>query len=152
MQVTKSRPAPVQSSCGRRVVAAALASAGLLAVAGPVGAQTKLDARAAAEGGTTYVRYCVSCHGPKGKGDGPLAKDLRVSVPDLTTLTARNGGKFPYDRVVRIITKGNEVRGHGSDDMPAWGTAFRRTEGTEAPVDEAIRKLAHYLWSLQPSK
>jgi mono/diheme cytochrome c family protein len=151
MQVKKSRPA--QASCGRGVAVAALAAAGLLAVSGRLAdAQTKLDQRAAAEGGTTYARYCVSCHGPKGKGDGPLAKDLRVPVPDLTTLSTRSGGTFPYDRVVRIVTKGNEVRGHGSDDMPAWGTAFRRTEGTEAPVDEAIRKLAHYLWSLQPSK
>lgn len=152
MQVRKSRPAPAYAPCGRSAVVAAAAAAGLLAIAGLAGAQTKLDPRAAAEGRKTYVRYCVACHGPQGKGDGPLAKDLRVPVPDLTTLAARSGGTFPYDRVVRIVTKGNEVRGHGSNDMPAWGTAFRRTEGTEAPVDEAIRKLAHYLWSLQPSK
>jgi len=152
MQVTKSRPAPAQASCGRGAVVAGFAAAGLLAVAAAAGAQTKLDPRAAAEGSTTYVRYCVSCHGPKAKGDGPLSRDLRVPVPDLTTLAARNGGTFPYDRVVRIITKGSEVRSHGSNDMPAWGTAFTRTEGTEAAVDEAIRKLAQYVWSLQPSK
>jgi mono/diheme cytochrome c family protein len=152
MQVMKSRPAPAQSPCGRGVVVAGFAAAGLLAIATSGGAQTKLDKRAAADGRTTYVRYCVSCHGPQGKGDGPLAKDLRVAVPDLTTLATRTGGTFPYDRVVRVVTKGSEVRGHGTDDMPAWGTAFRRTEGTEAPVDESIRKLAHYLWSLQPSK
>jgi mono/diheme cytochrome c family protein len=150
MQLTKGGPA--HARCGRGVRVAGFAAAGLLVLAAPGAAQTKLDQRAAAEGRKTYVRYCVSCHGPNGKGDGPLAKELRVAVPDLTTLAARSGGTFPYDRVVRIVTKGSEVRVHGTDDMPAWGTAFRRTEGTEAPVDEAIRKLTQYLWSLPPSK
>jgi mono/diheme cytochrome c family protein len=150
MHLTKGRPA--HARCGRGVRVAGFAAVGLLAVAASGAAQTKLDPRAAAEGRKTYARYCVSCHGPQGKGDGPLAKELRVPVPDLTTLAARNGGTFPYDRVVRVVTKGSEVRGHGTDDMPAWGPAFRRTDGIEAPVDEAIRKLAQYLWSLQPSK
>ena len=149
MQLTKGRPAHARRSRGVRV--AGFAAAGL-AIAASGSAQTKLDQRAAAEGRKTYVRYCVSCHGPQGKGDGPLAKELRVPVPDLTALAARSGGTFPYDRVVRIITNGSAVRGHGTDDMPAWGPAFRRTEGIETPVDEAIRKLAQYLWSLQPSK
>jgi len=32
------------------------------------------DAAAAAKGRLTYVRYCVSCHGPQAKGDGPAEK------------------------------------------------------------------------------
>ena len=104
------------------------------------------------QGEHLYGRYCVSCHGPEARGDGPLAKDLRVPVPDLTTLTTRSGGTYPFDRVVRIVTKGSEVRGHGTDDMPAWGSAFRRTEGTDTLVDEAIRNLTQYLWSVQRAK
>ena len=112
----------------------------------------KPDKDAAAKGRTTFGRYCVSCHGAQARGDGPLAKDLRVPVPDLTTLAARSGGTYPFDRVVRIVTKGSEVRGHGTDDMPAWGAAFRRTDGIETFVDEAIRNVAQYLWSVQRSK
>ena len=150
MHSTIGRPARARRGPGVR--SAGFTAAALLAIAAAGGAETNPDERAAAEGRTTFGRYCVSCHGPKARGDGPLARELRVAVPDLTTLAARSGGTFPYDRVVRIITKGSEVRGHGTDDMPAWGPAFRHTEGIEAPVDEAIRKLAQYLWSVQPSR
>jgi mono/diheme cytochrome c family protein len=130
-----------------------LAVAGVFALAVPAGAQTaKLDKQAAGKGRTTFVRYCVSCHGMAAKGDGPLAKDLRVPVPDLTTLA--EGEPYPFDRVVEAIAKGSTVRGHGTDDMPAWGDAFSRTEGTGAATpDQAIRNVAHYLWSVQrPAK
>jgi mono/diheme cytochrome c family protein len=127
-----------------------LGAAGLLALATIGRAETKLDKEAAAKGRITYLRYCVSCHGKEARGDGPLAKDLREPVRDLTTLTARNGGTYPYDRVVSSISKGSAVKGHGTDDMPAWGPAFNRTNGiAAAAVDEAIRNVAQFLWSLQ---
>jgi mono/diheme cytochrome c family protein len=126
--------------------------AGLLAAlaGGEVRAQAKHDAAAAAKGAVVYVRYCVSCHGKGARGDGPLAADLRVPVPDMTTLAARSGGRFPEARVERIIQSGEALRGHGTPDMPAWGDAFKKTEGTgAASPQEAIRNLTHYLWSLQ---
>jgi mono/diheme cytochrome c family protein len=136
------------------VLSAALAAAGWLALGGVSGVRAGgADDEAAkekvAKGRVVYVRYCVSCHGKETRGDGPLAKDLRVPVPDLTTLANRSGGVYPEDRVVRIITRGNEVRGHGTADMPAWGPAFNRTDGIEAAVDEAIRNLTLYLKSVQ---
>jgi mono/diheme cytochrome c family protein len=113
-------------------------------------AQANHDPAAAAKGAVVYVRYCVSCHGPGARGDGPLAADLRVPVPDMTTLAARNGGRFPEARVEQIIQSGEVLRGHGTADMPAWGDAFKRTEGTGASTpQEAIRNLTQYLWSLQ---
>lgn len=140
----------------RAFVFAGLAGAGLALAAAPEAlAQPslyELNKEMVAKGRTTYARYCVSCHGKEARGDGPLAKELRVPVPDLTTLAARSGGTYPYDRVVRIISKGNEVRAHGTADMPAWGPAFNRTDGIEAAVDEAIRNLARYLESIQRSK
>jgi mono/diheme cytochrome c family protein len=117
--------------------------------AGAPGAPTAPDKETIAKGGTTYERYCVSCHGKTARGDGPLAKELRVPVPDLTLLTKRAGGTYPAARVFTIISKGSEVRAHGTDDMPAWGTAFNRTEGTETSVDDAIRSLVAYLGSVQ---
>jgi mono/diheme cytochrome c family protein len=134
-----------------RVPVSVLACLGMavLAIAAPGGtAPPKLDKAAAAKGRTTFVRYCVSCHGMEAKGDGPLAKDLRVPVPDLTQLT--EGGVYPYDRVVLSVAKGGTVKGHGTDDMPAWGPAFSRTQGTETTtVDQAIHHVAHYIWSIQ---
>jgi mono/diheme cytochrome c family protein len=113
-------------------------------------AESAVDAAAAAKGQVTYTRYCVACHGTAGKGDGSLAPDLRVPVPDLTSLTSRSGGSYPYDRVVRIIKSGEVVRGHGTVDMPAWGDAFKMTKGTEeASADAAVRNLTHYIHSIQ---
>lgn len=115
-------------------------------------AAASVDKAAAAKGALVYARYCVSCHGSGGAGDGPLAGDLRVSVPDLRLLSSRNGGSFPYDRVVSIIQNGEPLKGHGSPDMPAWGDAFKKTKGTDSPsTAAAITSLAHYLWSLQTS-
>ena len=132
-----------------RLACAGLATVAALAVtATGRAAEPKLDKAAAAKGQTTFVRYCVSCHGMQAKGDGPLAKDLRVPVPDLTQLT--EGGVYPYDRVVQAIAKGSTVKGHGTDDMPAWGPAFSRTQGTgTTTVDQAIHHVTQYLWSIQ---
>ena len=137
-----------------RGMAVSLAAAALLAAPGPVEAAEKPTPAAVAKGELTYVRYCVSCHGKAGRGDGPLAEDLRIPVPDLTTMASRSGGKYPYDRVVRIIDSGEAIRGHGTADMPAWGDAFKRTKGTGAKtIDAAVQNLAQYLWSLQrPTK
>jgi mono/diheme cytochrome c family protein len=132
-------------------MATGLVALGLILVPASLpAADTDVDAAAAAKGRVTYGRYCVSCHGPQAKGDGPLARDLSVPVPDLTTLAQRSGGKFPYDRVARVIQGGEKVRGHGTADMPAWGDAFKKTKGTgEATVDAAIRNLGQYLRTLQ---
>jgi mono/diheme cytochrome c family protein len=136
------------------------AVAAVVCVAGLWGAPFALcgsaapDKAAAVKGQTTYVRYCVSCHGPAGRGDGPLANDLRVLVPDLTAIAARAGGRYPYDRVERIVRSGEILRGHGTADRPAWGDVFKKTKGTEAAtVDSAVRDLTHYIGSIQaPAK
>lgn len=132
-----------------------LAALALLGASGPTWAgDDRLDQAAAVKGQITYVRYCVSCHGESARGDGPLANDMRVRVPNLTELTSRHAGSYPFDQVTAIIRSGKVVRGHGTLDMPAWGDAFKKTEGTEEKsVDAVIRNLNHYLWSLQkPAK
>lgn len=42
------------------------------------------DEKSIAAGKAAYTRECFSCHGEKGKGDGPAAKDLEVSPGDLS--------------------------------------------------------------------
>jgi mono/diheme cytochrome c family protein len=131
------------------VIPAALAAPQAPAAPAPKEAP-KLDTNAASSGSTPYQRFCAVCHGPTARGNGPLASDLRVPVPDLTTIAARSGGVFPAARVQKIITSGENLRGHGSADMPAWGDVFKRTTGLDgATPDQAIRNLTHYLWSLQ---
>jgi hypothetical protein len=49
---------------------------------------------ASVNGKDLYNAYCVYCHGEDAKGHGPQAAVLRVQPADLTTIAARNGGKF----------------------------------------------------------
>ena len=89
-----------------------------------------------AQGSQLFRAYCASCHGPDGRGSGPMAGQLRRAPPDLTTFTQRNGGVFPGERVRRIID-GREVASHGDRTMPVWGDAFMR--GREGLSEDAIR-------------
>jgi mono/diheme cytochrome c family protein len=117
---------------------------------GTASAQERVDLAAAEKGKVIYERYCASCHGLSGRGDGPVAPDLRVTPADLTRLAAKAGGRFPFEDVRRTIDGRNTPRAHGSSDMPVWGEVFQRASGTNSPdADSAILRLTHYLWSIQ---
>lgn len=109
-----------------------------------------LDRADAAAGEVIYLRYCAACHGRTMKGDGAVASGL-VNVPtDLTTLAAKNGGKFPYEKVAAIIDGSQTSRIHGTPDMPVWGEIFAVSSGTESPTAAAaVRRITHYVWSRQ---
>jgi mono/diheme cytochrome c family protein len=111
----------------------------------------RYDAAAAVVGASTFRTYCASCHGVTARGDGPLADRLRFAPPDLTLIAARSGGKFPFDKVARIIDGRQPLKGHGGPDMPVWGDAFKNPQAgfDEAAVKRRIDELAHYLASLQ---
>jgi mono/diheme cytochrome c family protein len=109
-----------------------------------------------------YKRFCASCHGAAGEGNGPVAGYLNLKTPDLTGIAARSGGVFPEDRVRRIIDGRENVRVHGTRDMPVWGWeffieegGFKKTEDAKAArerTNETITKLVEYLRSLQKPK
>lgn len=115
-----------------------------------LGQDETLNSNLAAKGERSFKTYCGACHGKTAKGDGPLAKDLKVTPADLTKLSEKNGGTFPFLMVVSTIDHGRSVRGHGTEDMPAWGAAFKSTSESPEAAKEMMRELAHYLWSLQP--
>lgn len=107
----------------------------------------------ARSGPVLYRQYCASCHGISGRGDGPVAKSLRVEVPDLTRLAIRQGGVFDRDRVERIIDGRFIIGAHGSRTMPIWGEALSRSAVGDPNAERATRtivgRLADYLWQLQ---
>lgn len=43
-----------------------------------------LEEASLAKGKALYIKECLSCHGPTGKGDGPGAKDLETKPHDLS--------------------------------------------------------------------
>jgi mono/diheme cytochrome c family protein len=95
------------------------------------------------EGSRLFRTHCATCHGVSGRGDGPLAAELRRVPPDLTQFTRRNGGVFPTERVNRII-EGTDVASHGTPEMPVWGDAFRIGAAAQrkARLDAIVRYLA----------
>lgn len=108
-----------------------------------------------------FTARCASCHGRDGKGNGPIADLLRKSPPDLTTLSRSNGGIFPMSRVYDSIV-GDDVKAHGSRDMPVWGQVYRLRAGEhyadtyydpEAYVRVRVLALVEYINRLQaPSR
>lgn len=101
-----------------------------------------------------YQEHCASCHGVQAHGDGPVALTLRVAVPDLTRIAAREGGKFPVDRVRSVIDGRTPLAPHGTRDMPVWGWAFRASTTSTDPQAEyrtqaLIGLLVDYLRSIQ---
>lgn len=57
-----------------------------------------------------YVKNCLRCHGPKGKGNGPWAKGFQIKPADLSKLSKRHNNSF-------ILYQVNEGKG---SDMPKW--------------------------------
>lgn len=106
------------------------------------------DAAAAAKGRQSFKVYCGSCHGADAKGDGPLADVLNIAPTDLTSISEKNGGQFPFDGMRKKIDGREKVRGHGSRDMPVWGDAFKTTD-TDKQAQERIDQITHFLWSIQ---
>lgn len=98
----------------------------------------------------------MACHGPEGRGDGPLAAKLSKAPADLTQIAKANGGKFPAARIAEIIDGRAIVAAHGIRDMPVWGERYRTaTDENEKPslVDQRarsqIRSLVSYLEEIQ---
>lgn len=80
--------------------------------------------RASETGRDLFVRYCASCHGAEGTGDGPVASSLATPPADLTTLARRAGGRFDENAVMSTIDGRREIAAHGQREMPVWGTVF----------------------------
>lgn len=105
-----------------------------------------------------YRRFCASCHGAEGHGDGPVAASLRVEVPDLTQTAGRLQGTEGRERLIRIIDGRYIIGAHGTRVMPVWGEDLSRLEignpEAERSSQVIIARLADYVTGLQraPSK
>lgn len=100
-----------------------------------------------------YRRFCASCHGIEGRGDGPVAASFRVEVPDLTRMADRGRAVNVRDRIARIIDGRYIIGAHGTRVMPVWGEDLTRLEignpDAERSTQVIIGRLADYVSSLQ---
>ncbi len=106
-------------------------------------------------GQAAFMDKCAACHGADGRGSLAMGLSLSPHAPDLTGLSAANGGEFPRDYVMSTIdgyTRGTHVRGV----MPEFGAGdlgrtviVENPDGTGTPVPVVLLALADYLESLQ---
>lgn len=68
-----------------------------------------------------YQKYCASCHGVDGDGQGFVAGALKVPPTDLTRLTERYGQPLPRPKLIGFIDGRRPVVAHGNREMPIWG-------------------------------
>ncbi len=105
------------------------------------------------DGKDLFVAYCASCHGMAGRGDGPVSSALKTKVPDLATLAARRGGKFPVaDLEKMIMSETASQAAHGTREMPVWGPVFRRVEDDKDLGLVRVRRLVDYVQTLSKVK
>jgi mono/diheme cytochrome c family protein len=107
------------------------------------------DAR---EGQKYFLRYCASCHGTSGAGDGPVAKSLAKTPANLRLLAEQYGLPLPAAKLAQIIDGRDAVRAHGTPAMPVWGEklyAAGEGERGEVGVSEVLRKIVAYLDTIQ---
>lgn len=115
--------------------------------------QAEIDTSVEA-GASAFQADCASCHGTDARGGGSFGAELLITPPDLTRLTAANGGVFPRDEVLSVIdglTRGE----HFSAAMPEFGAGdmgpvvIVEEDGLGTPIPARLLALANYLESLQ---
>lgn len=134
-----------------------MSKCGVVRFAAAVAALACLTVPALADelGRQEFMNYCASCHGETAMGNGPVAEYLSVTPPNLTQLSQRNDGEFPYLEVFMIIDGRTGIGPHGSA-MPVWGDVFKGHEledntdyGAETIIRGRILSLVKYLESVQ---
>jgi cytochrome c oxidase cbb3-type subunit 3 len=80
-----------------------------------------------------YLDRCLSCHGPTGRGDGPLAKGLTGPPPRNLALDPWKHGDRP-EQVLSVLADGVK-----DAQMPGWS-------GTYGPYD--LKAVAAYVYQI----
>lgn len=76
-----------------------------------------------AQGKHLFARYCATCHGDEGHGDGQNASNLNPAPPDIAT--SKNARDAVYLR--RVIAQGSAATGR-SPLSPPWGRSLTAQE------------------------
>ncbi|MGC2827193.1 MAG: cytochrome c [Pseudolabrys sp.] len=120
--------------------------------------ESSLTAGSVDVGKNEYDTRCAICHGLSGKGDGPYVQLLKegTDLPNLTELSKKNGGVYPFLRVYWTIDGTVRVRAHGSANMPIWGQVYKLQSHNLDPLYDPelftrtkIFALTEYVWRLQ---
>ncbi len=91
-----------------------------------------------------FEDHCLPCHGEEGKGDGPLAKDLKTRPKDLTN--SRELSTLTDGEIFWMITTGKDPMPSFAQkltDEERWGLVYlvRKISGT---TPHSTPHQAHY--------
>jgi mono/diheme cytochrome c family protein len=53
-----------------------------------------------ARGKALYEKYCVACHGPQGKGDGPAGRMLKPPAADFTSAASKKKSEADLTQII----------------------------------------------------
>ena len=111
---------------------------------------TTSSARNTVDGAKIFQYHCAVCHGVDGRGHGPDSVVLKHPVPDLTLISQRSGGKFPYQRVKQIV-EGKTLGLLAKDDreMPIWGPIFHEVESDQDWGEVRLDAITKHMESIQ---
>lgn len=84
-----------------------------------------VDPKLSKEGGQIYAKHCLQCHGPQGKGDGPVAKKYGVQAANLWKASKTLTNHTIFIQVAE-----------GRGDMPQW---------MDVLTEEEVWPLIHYI-------
>jgi len=132
-----------RSNLGMMIVAITLILSSSARAAGPD------DVR---DGEKYFRRYCASCHGLSGAGDGPVASSLSKPPANLRLLSDKYGSPLPAAKLADLIDGRDAVRAHGTAEMPVWGErlyALGQGERGELGIGEIIGKIVAYIETIQ---
>jgi len=97
-----------------------------------------------------YDAYCADCHGVNGKVAMSTATALNLKTPDLTQLSAQNGGSFPKDRIRSLLMDLDLYPAHRVTNMPHWAPALQSLNKDHPElVGLRVQNLMAYLETLQ---
>jgi mono/diheme cytochrome c family protein len=122
----------------------------LLLPAAPQQDRTILSASSTVDGAKIFQYRCAVCHGIDGRGHGPDSVVLKHPVPDVTLISKRSGGKFPYQHVREVI-EGNQraLPAHGDREMPVWGPIFHEVESDQDWGEVRLDAITRHVESIQ---
>jgi len=103
------------------------------------------------EGARIFKSRCSMCHGIDGRGHGPDSVVLNHPVPDLTLISQRSDGNFPYQRVREIIEgrEGGVLSARGDRGMPIWGPIFHEVESDQDWGEVRLDAVTRHIESIQ---
>jgi mono/diheme cytochrome c family protein len=108
------------------------------------------SARDTVEGAKIFQYHCAVCHGSDGRGHGPDSVVIKHSVPDVTLISQRSGGKFQYQRVREIIEgERNGLPPQGDREMPIWGPIFHEVESDQDWGEVRLDAITRHMESIQ---